>query len=118
MPESKEPLLPFDVYYGPVDSPPVDWRKHPDDEPDDDADLEETPEHIKNVLGFDPKEWNEEGESGDTNKDVKKSAISIQRDFSHPQVDVAQKGMQNVLEKVFEKQKESVIKVVRKSAKN
>lgn len=43
------------------DNPGTDWRDH--DEPDpDDEELEETPEDVVMMLGFDPKDMDDEAE--------------------------------------------------------
>lgn len=54
--------LPLDVYFGKVEwDPSRDWRKELADreEPDDDEELDETPEDVVGMLGFDPLEEEE-----------------------------------------------------------
>jgi hypothetical protein len=47
-------MLP-DVHFGTADGETIDWRKENDDDtPDDDAELDETPEDVIDLLGFDP----------------------------------------------------------------
>ena len=52
-----------DVYFGEVDNPLLDWRKSKsliDEEDPDDELLDETPEDVVALLGFDPlEEWND-----------------------------------------------------------
>lgn len=53
-----------DVHFGEVDAPLPDWRKDKrlvDEEDPDDELLDETPEDVIAILGFDPLEW--EGEA-------------------------------------------------------
>jgi hypothetical protein len=53
--------LDFDVHFGSAIDKKVNWREVlMDDEPDDDEELENTPEDVIGMLGFDPKEFNEE----------------------------------------------------------
>lgn len=44
-----------DARFGDIEKPPVDWRKRPVVEPDDDAELPVTPPDVIAILGFDPK---------------------------------------------------------------
>lgn len=45
-----------DVHFGSADDKPVDWREAtPDSTPDDDVELEQTPQDVIDMLGFDPK---------------------------------------------------------------
>lgn len=52
-----------DVHFGEIDSELPDWRKvdEVDDDPDDEE-LEETPDDVTAILGFDPLEldWDED----------------------------------------------------------
>ncbi len=53
--------LEHDIYFGSVEKPLVDWRKfleEGDEDPDDEL-LEETPEDVIMMLGFDPLEFEE-----------------------------------------------------------
>jgi len=51
-------MLDFDVHFGAFE--PVDWRKvEPPPDPDDEE-LDETPEDVVRMLGFDPKELDDE----------------------------------------------------------
>lgn len=44
-----------DVHFGSVGASPMDWRKlKPDDQDADDDQLAETPNDVKELLGFDP----------------------------------------------------------------
>jgi len=53
--------LELDVHFGKIGEEPVDWRKADLDEPDpDDELLDETPEDVIRMLGFDPLELEEE----------------------------------------------------------
>lgn len=47
------------VHYGKVGNKSPDWRKHKDDTPDDDQELAKTPNSVKKMLGFDPKEFSD-----------------------------------------------------------
>ncbi len=47
---------------GETEDAPFDWRERPEDADADDEELEETPEDVLAVLGFDPKEIEEEEE--------------------------------------------------------
>jgi len=47
----------FDVHFGAVDRPALDWRLAPDDSPDDDEVLAVTPPDVVGLLGFDPLEF-------------------------------------------------------------
>jgi hypothetical protein len=41
-----------------LNSPPIDWRKYADLDPDpDDEELDKTPPDVVELLGFDPKEF-------------------------------------------------------------
>jgi hypothetical protein len=42
------------VYFGKVNDKKVDWRKFEEEDPDDEE-MEETPDDVKGILGFDPK---------------------------------------------------------------
>lgn len=46
--------LPFDAHFGNVSVKSDAWKELPEDDPDDEE-LEETPEDIIELLGFDPK---------------------------------------------------------------
>jgi hypothetical protein len=46
-------MLP-EVHFGSLDQKPIDWRKRPDNAPDDDAELPKTPSDVVDILGFDP----------------------------------------------------------------
>jgi len=53
--------LDFDVHFGSAIDKKVNWREVlTDDELDDDNELENTPEDVIGMLGFDPREFNEE----------------------------------------------------------
>ncbi len=53
--------LDFDVHFGPVNDKKINWRDVlTTDEPDDDEELDVTPEDVVGMLGFDPKEFDEE----------------------------------------------------------
>lgn len=47
-----------DVFFGSPEAKPINWRseRYDDPEPDDDAELPETPEDVIAMLGFDPLE--------------------------------------------------------------
>jgi hypothetical protein len=49
----------FDVHYGKVGAKPPDWREHQDefDDKDTDEELDQTPQAVIDLLGFDPKEF-------------------------------------------------------------
>ena len=51
---SKKPALPK-VHFGKVNHEEMDWTKHPSEDNADDDELDETPKHVKAMLGFDPK---------------------------------------------------------------
>jgi len=53
--------LDFDVHFGPVSNKKINWRDVlTADEPDDDEELDVTPDDVIGLLGFDPKEFSEE----------------------------------------------------------
>lgn len=53
--------LDFDVHFGPVNDKKINWRDVlTADEPDDDEELDVTPDDVIGLLGFDPKEFSEE----------------------------------------------------------
>lgn len=45
-----------EVHFGSADDKPVDWRKATPDEAPDDVELEQTPQDVIDMLGFDPKD--------------------------------------------------------------
>lgn len=45
-----------EVHFGKVGASPIDWRKMPDEDADDDAELAKTPPDVVAILGFDPKD--------------------------------------------------------------
>lgn len=50
------------VFFGPTDADLPDWRQETIDDVDpDDEELDVTPADVVAVLGFDPKEFSEEG---------------------------------------------------------
>jgi hypothetical protein len=49
-----------DLHFGRADSKPLDWRKYRDDSPDDDEELDETPPSVVALLGFDPRDLEQE----------------------------------------------------------
>lgn len=53
-----------DIHFGGVDKPLPNWREFSDDDPDD-SELENTPQDVIAVLGFDPKEFSEEDLDGE-----------------------------------------------------
>jgi hypothetical protein len=65
------------VHFGSVDKPPANWREDPevteDEDPDDEL-LDETPEDVVEMLGFDPLEL-EDGKEETTNP-TKQAAVS------------------------------------------
>jgi len=50
-----------DVYFGPPDDGDLDWREevYEDETPDDDEEIDETPDDVIKILGFDPLEEGE-----------------------------------------------------------
>jgi hypothetical protein len=49
--------LDLDVHFGKIDDDLPDWREELEEDDPDDEELEETPEDVVAVLGFDPKEF-------------------------------------------------------------
>lgn len=43
------------VHFGKANHEEMDWTKHPSEDNADDDELDETPKHVKAMLGFDPK---------------------------------------------------------------
>ena len=50
-----------DVHWGSADAKPADWRNAPDEVDPDDEELPETPPDVVAMLGFDPLDYDEEG---------------------------------------------------------
>lgn len=51
-----EAIMIPNVHFGDVKENKTDWRKENDNTPDSDEELDQTPEDIVDLLGFDPKE--------------------------------------------------------------
>lgn len=60
--------LDSDIYFGGVEKPLPNWRDFSDDDDADDVELENTPQDVIAVLGFDPKDFSEK-ENGQENRD-------------------------------------------------
>lgn len=72
------PMLP-DVYFGSVNSEPMNWRKAPPDQsPDDDSRLVNTPADVIAMLGFDPNDFYNGTKRSDI--DRKLAALAARRD--------------------------------------
>lgn len=56
-----ESVLP-DVHFGTAEAKPLDWRQYKEDSADDDEPLAQTPTSVVAILGFDPKELDDDGD--------------------------------------------------------
>ena len=45
-----------EAHYGSISDKPIDWRASKDETPDDDEQLDKTPDDVVELLGFDPAE--------------------------------------------------------------